>query len=78
MVGGGLRMALLGVVLGLVGAVGCTRALSSLVYGVGTSDPLTLAATTAMLLAAAVLASWVPAIRAARVDPAVSLRARDG
>jgi predicted permease len=74
-VGGGLRTALLGVVLGLTGAIACTRALSSLVYGVHTSDPLTLAATTALLLAAAVLASWVPAMRASRMDPAVSLRA---
>ena len=74
-VGGGLRTALLGVVLRLSGALVGTRALSSLVYGVSTSDPLTLAGTTAVLLGAAALASCVPAIRAARVDPAVSLRA---
>src|SRR4029077_16883348 len=74
-VGGGLRMALLGVALGLAGALVATRVLASLVYGVSTTDPLTLAATAALLLGAAALASWVPAMRAARVDPAVSLRA---
>jgi predicted permease len=74
-VGGGLRMALLGVALGLAGALAATRVLASLVYGVSTTDPLTLAATGALLLGAAALASWVPAMRAARVDPAVSLRA---
>ena len=74
-VSGGLRMALLGVALGLAGALAVTRVLSSLVYGVSTTDPLTMVATAAILLGAAALASWVPAIRAARVDPAVSLRA---
>src|SRR5262249_4006877 len=74
-VGGGVRMALLGVAFGLVGALVATRVLSSLVYGVSTTDPLTMAATGGLLLGAAALASWVPAMRAARVDPAVSLRA---
>jgi predicted lysophospholipase L1 biosynthesis ABC-type transport system permease subunit len=74
-VGGGLRMALLGVALGLAAALAATRVLASLVYGVSTTDPLTMAATAALLLGAAALASWVPAMRAARVDPAVSLRA---
>ena len=66
--------ALLGVALGLAGALAATRVLASLVYGVSTTDPLTMAATAAILLGAAALASWVPAMRAARVDPAVSLR----
>ena len=74
-VGGGLRLAILGVGLGVVGALLLTRVLASLVFGVRTSDPLTLLATAAALLAAAVLASWLPARRATRVDPAVSLRA---
>ena len=74
-VGGGMRMALLGVALGLAGALAATRVLASLVYGVSTTDPLTMAATAALLLGAAALASLVPAMRAARVDPAVSLRA---
>lgn len=74
-VGGGMRMALLDVALGLAGALAATRVLASLVYGVSTTDPLTMAATAALLLGAAALASLVPAMRAARVDPAVSLRA---
>jgi len=74
-VGGGLRLALLGVGLGLVGALFGTRVLASLVYQVSTTDPLTLAATAAVLVASAVLASWIPARRATRVDPAISLRA---
>jgi putative ABC transport system permease protein len=74
-VGGGLRTALLGVALGLTGALAGTRALASQVYGVSTSDPLTLVGAIALLLGAAALASWIPAMRAARVDPAVSLRA---
>jgi len=45
------------------------------VYQVSTTDPLTLAVTAAVLVGSAVLASWVPALRATRVDPAVSLRA---
>jgi predicted permease len=74
-VDGGLRTALLGVALGLTGALAGTRALASQVYGVSTSDPLTLVGAIALLLGAAALASWIPAMRAARVDPAVSLRA---
>jgi putative ABC transport system permease protein len=74
-VGSGLRLSLLGVALGVLGALLGTRVLASLVYQVSTTDPLTLAATAAVLVGAAVLASWVPALRAARVDPAVSLRA---
>jgi predicted permease len=74
-VGSGLRLALAGVALGVLGALAGTRMLASLVYQVSTTDPATLAATAAALLASAVLASWVPARRATRVDPAVSLRA---
>ena len=73
-VGGGLRLASAGVVLGVLVALAATRALASLVYGVSTSDPLTLAATAAVLVVSAALASWIPARRATRVDPAVSLR----
>ncbi len=74
-VGGGLRLALLGVALGGLGALLGTRVLASLVYQVSTTDPLTLAATAAVLVGSAALASWVPARRETRVDPAVSLRA---
>ncbi len=72
---GGLRLSLLGVAIGVVGALLATRALASLVYGVSTMDPLTLTATGALLVGAAALASWVPALRATRLDPSTSLRA---
>ena len=74
-VGGGVRLSLLGVALGVLGAMLGTRVLASVVYQVSTTDPLTLAATASVLVASAALASWVPAQRAVRVDPAVSLRA---
>jgi len=71
----GLRLALAGVAVGLAGALAGTRVLASLVYRVSTTDPLTLASTAAVLVISALLASWIPARRATRVDPAVSLRA---
>src|SRR5207237_380559 len=74
-VGSGLRLALAGVVVGLAGALAGARVLASLVYRVSTTDPLTLASTAAVLVISALLASWIPARRATRVDPAVSLRA---
>ena len=73
-VSGGVRLGLLGVAVGLVAALAATRVLSSLLYLVSTTDPLTMAATAAVMLGAAAVAAWVPAVRAARVDPAVSLR----
>jgi ABC-type antimicrobial peptide transport system permease subunit len=74
-VGSGVRLSILGVAIGVVGALLATRALASLVYKVSTTDPLTLTATGALLVGAAALASWVPALRATRLDPSVSLRA---
>ena len=74
-VGGSVRLTLAGVALGVVGALAGTRVLSSLVYRVSTTDPLTLLATAGVLVLSALLASWIPARRATRVDPAVSLRA---
>jgi predicted permease len=70
----GLRLAAAGVVLGLAGALVGTRVLASLVYGVSTTDPLTLVVTALVLGAAGLAASWIPARRATRVDPIVSLR----
>ena len=61
--------------LGTLGALLGTRILASLVYQVSTTDPLTLAAAAGVLVLSAVLASWLPARRATRVDPAISLRA---
>jgi len=70
----GMRMVMIGLVLGLVGALALTRVFASLLLGVGTTDPLTFVGVAILLLAIALLACWIPARRAARVDPLVALR----
>ena len=74
-IGQGTRMALLGVAAGLVAAFGLTRLMSSQLFGVTAHDPLTFAVVALALLAVAVLACYLPARRAAQVDPVVALRA---
>jgi len=71
----GTTMAAIGAGLGLLTWSVVGRLLESQLYGVGAMDPLALAGTASVLIAVAALASWVPARRAARVDPAVALRA---
>jgi predicted permease len=71
----GLWLAALGIVLGLAGAALLTRFMRSVLFGVGATDPLTFAGVAAALLAVAFLASWIPARRAARVDPLIAMRA---
>jgi ABC-type antimicrobial peptide transport system permease subunit len=71
----GLTLAALGVALGLVGAAAATRGLESLLYGVTSLDPLTYGGVILVLAAVAGAACWLPAARAARVDPTVALRA---
>ncbi len=73
-VGHGLRLSLIGVAIGIAGAFALTRLLEGFLYGTGATDPATLAAVCALLLAAALLACWIPARRAMRVDPMVALR----
>ena len=73
-VGDGLRMAALGVIIGLAGAFLIARSLTTLLFGIRPGDPLTFLSTGALLLAVAALASFIPAVRAARVDPMVALR----
>jgi len=72
--GEGLRTAIAGVVVGLAGACGLTRFLSSLLYGVRPTDPLTYAGVSVLLIAVNLLACYVPARRAASIDPIVALR----
>jgi len=73
-IGQGIKLVLIGVAIGLAGALGLTRFLSGLLYGVKPGDPLTLVATSALLMAVALLASYLPARQAAKVDPMVALR----
>jgi predicted permease len=71
----GLLLAGVGAALGLAAAAGLTRLMSSLLFGVSALDPLTYAAVSALLMAAAVLASYFPARRAMAIDPVEALRA---
>jgi ABC-type antimicrobial peptide transport system permease subunit len=71
----GLLLALAGIALGSAGAYAMTRVLQSLLYGVGARDPMTFVAVAVLLGGVAVLASWLPARRAARVDPLAAMRA---
>ena len=71
----GMRLTGLGVVLGLAGAVLASQGLVTLLFGVSRLDPVTYMGVIALLLAVAGLACWIPASRAARVDPAITLRA---
>jgi len=73
-VGQGLRMALVGVGIGLMAAIFFTRFLSSLLFGVDSLDPVSFAAVFFLLIAVVLLASYIPARRAMRVDPMVALR----
>ena len=73
-VGQGSRIALVGVGLGLVGAVGLTRLIRGMLYNVTPTDPATLATIAVLLAAVAMVASYLPARRAARVDPLDALR----
>jgi len=73
-IGQGFKLTLAGVALGIVGALALTCFLSSLLYGVKPNDPLTFGAVALILVAVALLASYIPARRAARVDPMVALR----
>jgi putative ABC transport system permease protein len=73
-VGEGLFLALIGVPAGIVAALGLTRLMASLLYGIRPRDPLTFAALSLLITAVAVLASYIPARRATKVDPVVALR----
>jgi putative ABC transport system permease protein len=73
-VGQGLKLALAGVGVGVIVSFGLTRVLAGLLYGVQATDPLTFASISAGLTVVVVMASYIPALRATKVDPMISLR----
>jgi putative ABC transport system permease protein len=73
-VGQGLKLALIGAGIGLAGALVLTRVIANLLYDVSPTDPLTFACVSLVLIGVAALASYLPARRAARIDPMVALR----
>jgi len=73
-VGEALGIAVVAIALGTVAALGLTRLLGSLLYEVSPADPLTLGAVTVLIVAVAWAAAWVPARRATRIDPAITIR----
>jgi putative ABC transport system permease protein len=70
----GLRTIAIGIGVGLIGSLALARIVQSLLFGINATDPLTLAAVVALLVAAALWACYLPARRAAKVDPMVALR----
>jgi len=70
----GIALVIVGIVIGLFGAFLVTRVLSSFLLSVGTSDPLTFTAVSILLVIVALLACYVPARRATKVDPLVALK----
>jgi len=70
----GLQLVAIGVVIGIAGAVGLTRLMASLLFGVSATDPGTFAAITIILAVVALLASYIPAMRSMKVDPVIALR----
>ncbi len=72
-VGQGMRLAVVGVALGVFGALLATRLMASLLFGVSTTDPLTFVATATILLVVTAVASFIPARRAANLSPVKAL-----
>lgn len=70
----GLRLVITGVVVGVVAALLLTRLLESMVYGISPRDPLVIVLVSLLMMAVSLLACYVPACRAIKVDPIVALR----
>jgi putative ABC transport system permease protein len=73
--GQGLRLAVVGVIVGAVGAAAVTQGLRTILFNVSATDPISYAGVALFLVAVAMAAAWVPARRATRVDPIIALRA---
>jgi ABC-type antimicrobial peptide transport system permease subunit len=74
LLGWALSMVILGVITGIIGSVAITRVLSGFLFGIKSTDPITFLAVPLLLAMVALLASYVPARRATRVDPLIALR----
>ena len=70
----GLWLAGIGLLIGTCAAIGLTRLMTNMIYGVSATDPMTFGAGIVLLAAVALAASWIPALRAARADPVKALR----
>jgi ABC-type antimicrobial peptide transport system permease subunit len=73
-VGHGMRLTLIGAGIGIAASLALTRLLASMLFGIGASDPLVFAGAVMVLVVAALLACYLPARRATRVDPIIVLR----
>jgi putative ABC transport system permease protein len=73
-IGYGLKLSAIGMAIGIAGALALRRYLATLVFDVSTADPMVYGTVAALMLAVALLACYVPARRASRVDPLVALR----
>ena len=74
-IGKGMKIACLGIVIGLIGAAMLTRLMASLLFGMSPTDPVTYGGVSLLLLMVTLIACYVPARRATRIDPVLALRA---
>ena len=73
-IGEGFRLSAAGIVIGVAAAAAVTRLMTSMLVGVGAADPITFASIVALFIAIALIASWLPAWRASRLDPIDAIR----
>jgi len=73
-IGQGMSMTFLGITVGLLASIGVTRFLMSFLYGISPTDPITFVLVPLILIVVALIACYIPARRASRVDPMVALR----